>query len=86
MVNAKRANLRHLAKYIPVKEIDYNSIILGSVFNDYVVFYRDIGLILLWAMRVQIRYFWLFLAHVFYNYNLAFNLIFVVLEHWLIQH
>jgi len=26
------------------------------------------------------------LAHVFYNYSLAFNLIFAVLEHWLTQH
>jgi len=33
------------------------TLILGSVFNDYVVFYRDISLILLCAMRVQIRYF-----------------------------
>ena len=62
------------------KNLLFSTLILGSVFNDYVVFYRDISLILLWAMRVQIRHFWLFLAHVFYNYNLAFNLIYVVLE------
>jgi len=52
----------------------FSTLILGSVFSNYVVFYGDI------YDSFKHR-----CAQVFYNYTLACNLNIAVLEHWLTQ-